>query len=608
MNAICVLHLSDLHWGQEGVCTHWESFEDLFVDSVKAALQSSKSQKVDLILFTGDLVFSGTSTQYAELDKKIEQLRGKLDLTCPILAVPGNHDMSRPDNKAQITEAVLKDFRSERSKFWSNYSVTLGGWFKNYDTWWKRQKHPSKILYGDIPGDFAATAEMNGLKLGVIGLNTAHLHFKDSLTEGQLGLTSPQYHSIFTQKDASGNITPREWCRSHDAVILATHHPLNWLDADSKAFFLRDVHRSGEILFHAFGHMHIPLSSGESYGGAQERFSIQAPSLFGMEHFEAPSGEKKEKRINGYSLIRIEKSGGLATFRQWPYLAVIHQGVNPAITPHSGDGGYKLLEDGGTNALPVRRLEPAKTNNSFEDLYRIKARLFAVQASVEIRNYQILMRSEAKKGFDGAEPSADRKNVLRGLLDTVCDISGNWLNSDRPIARANVMKARPWEDRYLSEDTSLRFVFGAKQYSHILTPLEVSKDKVYRCSGKGFSLPVELHSKSGALLRILPGAPRAFLQKKRVTLDCDRIDFSNSKIPNAVRSEILNEIENGDYRFLICFPVFCGGYESPAGVVNVEIMRDNDLTSNLNSHNVNTYFAELEIFLSPILNLIGGLI
>jgi 3',5'-cyclic AMP phosphodiesterase CpdA len=57
-----------------------------------------------LVLFTGDLTQSGDEKQFQELDKLLKRFWDKLSAMDPeprLLAVPGNHDLVRPDEGGQ---------------------------------------------------------------------------------------------------------------------------------------------------------------------------------------------------------------------------------------------------------------------------------------------------------------------------------------------------------------------------------------------------------------------------------------------------------------------------------------------------------------------------
>lgn len=91
-----ILHLSDLHMGQERGAARWRLRDVLgqaWQDNLDAIVQDGQ---VDLVCFTGDLAFSGKPEQYREAGEGIDFLLKKLKLgKSRFFCVPGNHDIDR---------------------------------------------------------------------------------------------------------------------------------------------------------------------------------------------------------------------------------------------------------------------------------------------------------------------------------------------------------------------------------------------------------------------------------------------------------------------------------------------------------------------------------
>jgi tetratricopeptide (TPR) repeat protein len=91
-----ILHLSDLHMGQERGATRWR-LRDVLGQAWRDNLDAiAQDRPVDLVCFTGDLAFSGKSEQYREAGEAIEFLLHQLKLDkSRFFCVPGNHDIDR---------------------------------------------------------------------------------------------------------------------------------------------------------------------------------------------------------------------------------------------------------------------------------------------------------------------------------------------------------------------------------------------------------------------------------------------------------------------------------------------------------------------------------
>jgi DNA repair exonuclease SbcCD nuclease subunit len=91
-----ILHLSDLHMGQERRAGRWR-LRDVLGDAWRDNLDAiAQDRQVDLMCFTGDLAFSGKPEQYREAGEAIEFLLQTLKLDkARFFRVQGNHDSDR---------------------------------------------------------------------------------------------------------------------------------------------------------------------------------------------------------------------------------------------------------------------------------------------------------------------------------------------------------------------------------------------------------------------------------------------------------------------------------------------------------------------------------
>ncbi len=277
-------------------------------------------------------------------------LRNELHSSPVFLAVPGNHDLVRPATHEAAAKALQhgwsKDHDVQRT-FWENhgssYRRVIDRAFANYSHWWQKTKLPKPQLLrsGLLPGDFAATLEKDGAKLGIVGLNTAFLQFKSGNSRGQLAIGPGQFHVACNGDGAS-------WSEMHHACLLLTHHPPDWLDKASQGVLNGEVADPGRFALHMFGHMHEHRYSIVSPGTAQAWRYWQTSSLFSRYGWRRPG-----KRVHGYSIGRLEVSlpSATATLRLWPRKAVFNE---PGIWHFAQDTtGPLLSKDGGTEQIPI---------------------------------------------------------------------------------------------------------------------------------------------------------------------------------------------------------------------------------------------------------------
>lgn len=321
------LHLSDLHFGAEPASWLWPNVREAFFKDL--AVVHDQCGPWNAILFTGDLTQSGSDKQFAALEDEVlgplwDQLHRLGSKDALLLAVPGNHDLVRPDFQrpsAAVRQMLENDrFREIEEEFWNEptgeYRGVVNLAFSNYARWWsKTALRPRVLQEGLLPGDFSTTVEIGGpekpLKVGVLGLNTAFLQLSPNNAPGSLELHARQAHA------ASGNDLPN-WIRRHDFCILLTHHGQQWLSVKSTKEGYQEINPAGRFVLHFFGHMHDNvIRARTSAGGGAFLREWQSASLFGMEKFGEPPSIL---RRHGYAAGEIQLQSNI--IRHWPRKAV----------------------------------------------------------------------------------------------------------------------------------------------------------------------------------------------------------------------------------------------------------------------------------------------
>ncbi len=357
------LHLSDLHFGSERNTAILANVRQAFFEDLKQ--RHAKHGPWDAILFSGDLVQSGTAEQFNRLDSEFldplrEELR-KMGTTNPwLLAVPGNHDLARPDagNASSALDGLLEQPIGKRllEKLWDKkgqeYQTEIAKCLQNYSDWWKRASakwnaNPARAGFsmkaGLFPGDFAATLQLPmGVQVGIAGVNTTFLQLAGGNYEGRLAMNPMQI------QDACDGSLPG-WIHDHDASLLMTHHPKEWLSEAFRKSGFDEVYQAGTFAVHLFGHMHQGFMRSESVGGAPQRNHWQAPSLWSQEGYGDPV---KTDRRHGYCEGRIEFVGDQCQIRLWPRKAS-QSGARWRF--HQDSESAELQDDGGTTGWTVRR-------------------------------------------------------------------------------------------------------------------------------------------------------------------------------------------------------------------------------------------------------------
>ncbi|NEP27389.1 SAV_2336 N-terminal domain-related protein, partial [Moorena sp. SIO3I6] len=355
------LHLTDLHLGMDGLGDLWPNIEEIFFEDLEYLCE--KVGPFDLVMFTGDITQRGSQSEFQQVDELLTNFWNKfreMGFEPKFLAVPGNHDLVRPDNKFDTALICLEDMWDNpkiQKPFWDNIEspsrqLVIKA-FENYVQWWENTTVPKPDIYseGILPGDFSATIEKNGFRLGILGLNSAFLQLMGGDRQGKLALDMRQFHGACHKNGPS-------WAKDHHACLLLTHHPQHWLTDEAQAQLIGEIHSPPErFALHLFGHMHGANLRTLAEGGANARRRLQGCSLFGMEGW----GEKNNERVHGYSLCELKIEGNTASLSIYPRKAEKKQGRGWEI---DRDISFRLPKgEEGTEPVAVKLLRKGVKNS-----------------------------------------------------------------------------------------------------------------------------------------------------------------------------------------------------------------------------------------------------
>lgn len=251
---IKILHISDFH-ARLG--------DEMYLEKRASALLQDIGQlnvKIDLVLFTGDVAFSGQPSEFALADRLLIQPIKKrirnVHKPVPVLIIPGNHDVDRTKID-DIYEAGLRTTLVNSETALKALEDTSGR---------KRLK-----AYYDYADSIGLTTEtyyvqnftISGVKIGIAALNSAWRCSGDT-DEKQLFLTEHQiYNAARSLVDA-------------DIRIALVHHPTKWLHPSEDDATIFDLKRNFDLIL--TGHLHAQDSRGE-LTPASDCLLLSAPAL-----------------------------------------------------------------------------------------------------------------------------------------------------------------------------------------------------------------------------------------------------------------------------------------------------------------------------------------
>jgi predicted MPP superfamily phosphohydrolase len=275
------LHFSDLHYcepktGLDSTRVLRTLAEDL------GDLQQAEGLRPDLIFFTGDAAFGhlgdapgqSIASQFEKAAGFFEGVRRtfrKPPSKSNVFIVPGNHDVNRKhilrihtewlENKSRTAQEISDCFQEggeqlkEFMKRLSEFRAFLEGDYGHLLT------DPDRLVY-------ALVRRVNGIKVGIAGLNTAWSCGGDQ-ERGKLHCGDWQVkrlYEILLEKKA-------------DFRIALMHHPATWLSDREEPDIGRQIERDFHFTLHGHEHkewvshineQHIRIAAGACYTGSQD--------------------------------------------------------------------------------------------------------------------------------------------------------------------------------------------------------------------------------------------------------------------------------------------------------------------------------------------------
>ncbi|EWH10564.1 metallophosphoesterase [Cellulophaga geojensis KL-A] len=282
-----ILHVTDFHF--DGSDKYKED-EIRLVESLKDSLTKFKG-KIDLVLFSGDLVYKGDDIKYFNEFEELffNNVSTVLGINkTSIFICPGNHDVFRNQELEEIGNSLfginnnedLDDFVLKNGGKSLKFSLDN---LVNYYEFQERFYEKHVIEYKDDLVDNLYTTHIryiNGKKIGITTINSAW-RANDSNTD-----TGNLMYPIHYLKRAS-----RELGKC-DLKIMMLHHPLSDF-RDWNQFALEDIiYKDYDMMYS--GHVHA------------NRDTLHVTSGIGIYHSTSSATLSGEKDNIGYTIIDVD--------------------------------------------------------------------------------------------------------------------------------------------------------------------------------------------------------------------------------------------------------------------------------------------------------------
>ena len=293
------LHISDLHFCTDGAENDQFSQRVACKAIHKHFEEANPRPKPHFVLITGDVAYSGQTSQYAEAQKFFEELSQVLSISLEkFFFVPGNHDVDRSVNglafdgacanctSQQDVDRVLggNDFGTlleRQQEFWSFVEALTNGQQRRYTQ--------NRLAY-------MSQLSIDGLNINLLGLNSAWLCGRDG-EGGKLLIGERQVIDLIGFSEQTDSTL----------CLGLAHHPVEWLYEWDQVTCRSQL--LPKVDFYHRGHLHQP----EVYLSSVPN----SPCL----SVAAGSGHASRFYRNSYNMISLDLGSGECTVSQFEFSA-----------------------------------------------------------------------------------------------------------------------------------------------------------------------------------------------------------------------------------------------------------------------------------------------
>jgi WD40 repeat protein/predicted MPP superfamily phosphohydrolase len=308
--ALTWIHLADLHFGVPKDGDRHRFDQPAVMRAIARDVSECAAKPPDFIFVTGDVAWSGQTSEYEEARAWLTELLQAAGVTSEKLRlVPGNHDVDRSRANTKPTLRAHSEIRAAPEEIDNELSDAalraaladkLGAYMEFVKAVAPGQPVPG--LNGlDWTERVASKAGASG-KIRVAGLSTVWI---SDGSDGRLhkGQAVPFIRNMILGerqiREAIGDLDDDE------LLFVLTHHPPEWLHRDSAEEFAKALSRRAYV--HLCGHIHDA-----SQGSVQKRFGVHSSAaryVAGAAH-----GDQTESRKHGYAWAALRYNAGAS---QW---------------------------------------------------------------------------------------------------------------------------------------------------------------------------------------------------------------------------------------------------------------------------------------------------
>jgi predicted phosphodiesterase len=293
------LHLSDFHFRKENEWDYQHVFNH-FKEDINS-WQIRKNERIDGILITGDIAYSGQPDEYELAFDKIKEIMAITGVKMEnIFLVPGNHDVDRNEitkPEEETTRSILESKSNVNEYFrrYGDYKIFLDK-FKSYSQFLNKMGNTNiweTNEDGKIKPWYSIRTQIpiNGIFFRIVGLTSSLFISKNEDLFGKIHVSARQIQE---------GLNP---IKGDEFVIMLAHHPLDWFYPEEKTLLQALIgHHKRAIFLH--GHSH--------------QYQIEHRSLFDshLKCVAAGSVYSRSDNSNRYHILQIDLNSNKLTL--WP--------------------------------------------------------------------------------------------------------------------------------------------------------------------------------------------------------------------------------------------------------------------------------------------------
>ncbi|WP_164933890.1 metallophosphoesterase family protein [Bradyrhizobium guangzhouense] len=313
-SCISWLHISDWHQGLPDF-DRSVLLQGMLEDIRARSSFDPELSDIDLVVFSGDVAFSGKTTEYTVAKTTlIDPIRKLVGERARFVFAPGNHDLER-DKVSEIPpdwEKLLSSRAPERQKqlgdllYDKKKSPMMLSPFQNFYRFSKENGWPYPD--GDLVHSFIL--ERGTSKLGIATVNTAVCCGRHAIRAKGEAADHPywDYGTLaITERQLRDAILR---LRHADFKILVMHHPLSWVHEDEQAVLEQLISSNFDLVL--YGHEHLPRFSSVSGNFGDIKFVPAGSAYAGR----SPINPRYTNAFN-FGLLNCATGEGAIHHRRW---------------------------------------------------------------------------------------------------------------------------------------------------------------------------------------------------------------------------------------------------------------------------------------------------